>query len=64
MGSAKHGATARVSQTQMFLLNFKQGIPSAYIIDRDGNVVAAGIRGSEIDTKLTERLNNQADKRA
>jgi len=61
MASAKHGATARFSQTQMLLLNFNQGIPSAYIIDRDGNVVAAGIRGSEIDTKLTERLNNQAD---
>ena len=38
-----------------------QGIPSAYIIDRDGNVAAAGIRGSEIDTKLAELLNNQTD---
>ena len=38
-----------------------RGIPAAYIVDRDGNVVAAGIRGTEIDTKLAELLNDQAD---
>ena len=38
-----------------------RGIPAAYVIDRDGNVVAAGIRGTEIDTKLAELLNDQAD---
>jgi len=32
------------------------GIPSAYIIDRDGKVVASGIRGSAIDAKLVELL--------
>ena len=32
------------------------GIPSAYIIDRDGKVVASGIRGSSIDSKLAELL--------
>ena len=38
-----------------------RGIPAAYIVDRDGNVVAAGIRGTEIDTKLAELFNNQTD---
>ena len=37
------------------------GIPSAYIIDRDGKVVASGIRGSDIDAKLAELLSRQAE---
>lgn len=34
------------------------GIPAAYIIGRDGKVVASGIRGNAIDSKLTELLGN------
>ena len=37
-----------------------KGVPSAYIINRDGKVIAAGIRGSDIDTKLQELLGGES----
>ena len=37
-----------------------KGVPSAYIIDRNGTVIASGIRGSAIDAQLQKLLGGES----
>jgi hypothetical protein len=34
-----------------------KGIPTNYLLDKDGKIIARGLRGEELEKKLAELLN-------